>query len=217
MSVETNVLDIKKAQRQELLLEEAAKRANAVKAYEILPANKIQLPAPELLVDQIRIKPGQNVDSNTEGSKVDNNNNVQDSMVRIRKGESIVTMLRSKEINGKIAQDDVIAKLDLEARAKALKARAKAWLDPLPILPKAMDAWCKEQSHLENLTLESKLNAESWTIDQKRLATIQREIKELESKAETTTTSSNSESGAGATETFPHPPVNTLKRPANWG
>ena len=206
MSVETNVLDIKKAQRQELLLEEAAKRANAVKAYEILPANKIQLPAPELLVDQIRIKPEQKVDSNTEGNKVDNNNNVQDSMVRIRKGESIVTMLRNREINGKIAQDDVIAKLDLEARAKDLEARAKAWLDPLPILPKAMDAWCKEQSHLENLTLESKLNAESWTIAQKRLATIQREIKELESKPETTTTSPNSESGAGATETFPHPP-----------
>ena len=58
MSVETNVIDIKKAQRQELLMEEAAKRANAMKAYEILPANKIQLPAPELLVDQIRIKPG---------------------------------------------------------------------------------------------------------------------------------------------------------------
>ena len=66
MSVETNVLDIKKAQRQEFQMEEAAKRAIAVKAYEILPANKIQLPAPELLVDQIRIKPGQNDNSNAE-------------------------------------------------------------------------------------------------------------------------------------------------------
>ena len=115
-------------------------------------------------------------------------------------------MFRNREVNGKVAQDDVIAKLDLEARAKDLEARTKAWLDPLPILPKAMDAWCNEKSHLENLTLESKLNAESWTIAQKRLATIQRETKELESKPETTTTSPNSESGAGATETLPHPP-----------
>ena len=168
-------------------MEEAAKRAIAVKAYEILPANKIQLPAPELLVDQIRIKPGQNDNSNAEGNKVDNDNNAQDSRVRIRKGESIIIMLRNREINGKIAQDDAIVKLDLEARAKDLKTRTVEWLDPLPILPKAMDAWCKEQSHLVNLTLESKLNAESWTIAQKGLATIQREIKELESKPETTT------------------------------
>ena len=124
MSVETNVLDIKKAQRQELQMEEAAKRAIAVKAYEILPANKIKLPAPELLDDQIRIKPGQNDNSNAEGSKVDNNNNnAQDSMVRIRKGKNIITMFRNREINGKIAQDDAIVKLDLEARAKDLKAR----------------------------------------------------------------------------------------------
>ena len=54
MSTPTENLDVKQAQLNILRLVEAHRRANAVKAYEVVKLENIQLPAPEQLKDSIR-------------------------------------------------------------------------------------------------------------------------------------------------------------------
>ena len=85
-SANVNNLDIKKAQREELLVTEAFRRASAVKAYEVLDAKKVQLPAPELLQSQIRF----------------------------RKKKNICIQLRDREVHGSFIKEDIVSCLDLE-------------------------------------------------------------------------------------------------------
>ena len=54
MSIPTENLDVKRAQLNELRLIEAHRRATAVKAYEVIKVENIQLPAPEQLLTSIR-------------------------------------------------------------------------------------------------------------------------------------------------------------------
>ena len=155
MDVNINNIDIKRAQRKELLLDEAFKRASVVKAYEAVKADKVQLPAPTQL----------------------------DWHVRPRKVRNICDQLRGRIIHGSVVQEDIVSNIDLETRVRANLDRLD---DPLPILPKAMNVWCNEQTNLQNLTLETRLNKNSWIVAIKKLETIEEELHEMK-KDETQT------------------------------
>ena len=152
MNVNTNNIDIKGAQREELLLDEAFKRASVVKAYEAVKADKVQLPAPEQLA--WHAKP--------------------------RKVRNICAQLRSRVIHGSVVQEDIVTNIDLETRVKSILDRLD---DPLPILPKAMNVWCHEQTNLQNLTLETRLNKNSWIVAMNKLETIEEELQEMKKDA----------------------------------
>ena len=138
----TENLDMKRAQMDELRLIEAHRRAVAVKAYEVIKAENIQIPAPEQLSTSIRqIKP-----------------------------DNICRLIFSRKIQ------NIDKPIPVENFVGCLNPNISEPVEPTPILPKAMNVTCHEKQHIEDLTVETVVNRNSWKFARKQYEKLNSEI-----------------------------------------